>query len=405
MPRSLHLEVAARRTGGTLRRDVLLRLDGETEATRVSYEIVGHSREEYPASLDGFVFGLLFRIMKVGAPLRVHGPLSRTALYNLEELQAFWTLWCPDAYKPVEIIPDRVVDLVRSKPGRRAIAAFSGGVDSTFTILRHRGDAQDGATHAIDTVLMVQGFDVALANARDFERLVVRSEALRRELALDLRIVRTNSKELNLQKWEDSFGGQLAACLHQFADEFEFGMVGSSEPYDHLYLPWGSNPVTDPLLSGDAFAIVHDGAGYSRTDKAAIITRYPLAMPGLKVCWEGQKQDRNCGVCEKCMRTRLNFLAVGEPNPACFDEPLDASGIDGIVIRNQAQYLELQSIVEYAEHRGKTGPWLGLLRRRLQRYRREEAAQRRRERIGLALEAIGMKRVASRALHSLGLSR
>jgi hypothetical protein len=320
-------------------------------------------------------------------------------------VQSFWNLWRPGLYKRVEIVPERVVDLERTKPKRRAVAAFSGGVDSTFTALRHRRKLAGNGSYELDTVLMVQGFDVNLANGEHFQRLLRRTEPFLSNLGLDLRVIRTNSKELNLQRWEDTFVCQLACCLHQHSHEFEFALVGSSNAYNGLVFPWGSTPVTDPLYSGDALTVVHDGAGFSRSDKVAAIAHSPLAVAGLKVCWEGHQQDENCGVCEKCVRTRLNFLAVGEANPACFDGALDLSTIEGIPIRNHAQYMDLRSIVEYAEGRQAKAEWLVLLKRRLRRYLREAAAARRRERIAAALDAVGMKMIVKRGLQSLGLMR
>ena len=62
--------------------------------------------------------------------------------------------------------------------------------------------------------------------------------------------------------------------MQMFSAEFSHALVGSSEPYDALVLPWGSNPVTDRLLSGGRLAIVHDGAGFSRTDKISFLSGF-----------------------------------------------------------------------------------------------------------------------------------
>ncbi len=49
--------------------------------------------------------------------------------------------------------------------------------------------------------------------------------------------------------------------------------------------------------------LVHDGAGYSRTEKVGFVAQHPVATKALKVCWQGKERGRNCGVCEKCVRT------------------------------------------------------------------------------------------------------
>src|SRR5699024_10818106 len=130
-----------------------------------------------------------------------------------------------------------------------------------------------------------------------------------------------------------------------------------SEPYDALVLPWGSNPVTDHLLSGQQMRIVHDGAGFSRTEKLAVLAGIPGSMSDLRVCWAGPDKDRNCGVCEKCVRTKLNLLAVGVEDADCFPQPLQMSDIDQMSIMNPAQLAEIESVLEYADRNGVQGEW------------------------------------------------
>jgi Polysaccharide pyruvyl transferase len=84
--------------------------------------------------------------------------------------------------------------------------------------------------------------------APQLEALINRTKPFLDELRLNLQIVRTNLREAGLQDWEDSFMSQLACCLHNYWHDFRFALVGSSEPYNGLALPWGSNPATDYLL-------------------------------------------------------------------------------------------------------------------------------------------------------------
>ncbi len=63
------------------------------------------------------------------------------------------------------------------------------------------------------------------------------------------------------------------------------------------------------------------------------------------MCWEGVDQGRNCGVCEKCIRTKLNFLAAGIESPECFQEPLAIEDVHSLRVRNLRQLHELQMIL------------------------------------------------------------
>lgn len=314
---------------------------------------------------DGVLCALVLHAMAERRDIRLHGPATEAMLRNLREFQRAWSRWLPGTYQPIEVLPDSTVD-VRPPAETSSISAFSGGVDSLFTVFSHTGNPCPTPPTA-EGALLVHGFDVSLNNTKDFEELIDRTAGIRDATGVSLRLMRTNSKALGLQNWEDSFAAQLAACMHFCSSEFSVGLIGSSEPYDALVLPWGSNPVTDHLLSGGAMQIVHDGAGFSRTEKVAFLSRYPEALRALKVCWEGTHQGRNCGVCEKCVRTQLNLLAVGITNAPCFDGPLDFKRIAFIRMQNDAVLTEFRSICEYAEQQGIEAEWLDLLRARLRR--------------------------------------
>ncbi len=234
--------------------------------------------------------------------------------------------------------------------------------------MRHAGRTLGPASYNLTAVAMIHGFDVNWHDMDAFDHLRRRVTPLLDKLNLELITVRTNAKcpaRFHPQKWEYSHGAQIAGVLHNLAHQFDNGMIGSSEPYNALVVPWGSSPTTDYLLSGGAMEIVHEGAGYSRTEKAAIVARDPVALKTLKVCWQGRLQDRNCGVCEKCVRTHLNFVAVGAANPPCFEEPLKDSQIDTILPKNLTSLAELGGIVRFADQHGCSGPWLDRLKARI----------------------------------------
>jgi hypothetical protein len=352
-------------TGEIVRYEFDLSYSGSSRSQTLLYEFPRELAPPPPDNFDAALCATVLPAMAEGRDIRLRGPATSALLLNLSEFQLAWSRWLPAVYRPVEIEADSVVHSERPRT-TRAIAAFSGGVDSSFTLLCNTVEAA-AASYPLDTVLLVHGFDVSRSNPDAFRELMARTDTLRQLAGVQLRIVRTNSKELRFQPWQYCFGAELAACMHLFSGEFSHALIGSSEPYDALVLPWGSNPVTDHLLSGGRLAMVHDGAAFSRTDKIAFLSRFPEAMRSLKVCWQGSQQGRNCGVCEKCVRTQLNFLAVGIANAPCFDGPLDRRRIGGIPISSDAVLGELRSIVQYAEQHSIDEEWLRELRARLGR--------------------------------------
>jgi hypothetical protein len=200
----------------------------------------------------------------------VEGAITDLAIRNAWHLGEAWHNLLPDTYQPVPIEPEETIchpphifeaDAV-SNSG--AIAAFSGGVDSMFTALRHTDGSLGTANYPLSDLVMVHGFDVSLENESAFEELTLRTAGFVNSLGLRRRIVKTNLKIVTNQNWEHSFSAQLASVLHQFSNSAKFGLIGSGSPYSFPDAVWGSQPGTDFLLSGSGFSIVHDGAGYSR---------------------------------------------------------------------------------------------------------------------------------------------
>jgi hypothetical protein len=118
---------------------------------------------------------------------------------------------------------------------------------------------------------------------------------------------------------EFGYATAVASSLMIFQKKFGKGVIASGRPYSHQLIKRGSNPLTDVMLSSDSFKIVHDGAEFTRCSKALYISSWTNGLRNLRVCWEGEEKDKNCGKCEKCVRTILNFRVNGINLPDCFD--------------------------------------------------------------------------------------
>jgi len=370
MPKALEISLTQETGTQGLRRTLHLHKTGTSrdDDQAVFFDLIGDTTSPAPLVLDGFVFGVIFIAMQLGRPVKVHGRLSRTACFNLAEFQSAWACWRPEKYQRVDIVPDEIIDIPVPEHAPRAISAFSGGVDGTFTAIRHKHKLLGNGSYPLTDVMLVHGFDVPLGKPEAFDLLLQRIRPLVDELGLGMKVIRTNLKEASGQYWEDSFGVQLAACLHNYSHDFNYALAGSGEPYSNIFYPWGSTPATDYLMSGDQMKLVLDGSAYTRTEKIETLRHYPSALKTLKVCWEGNNEERNCGHCEKCIRTKLNLLAVGVSDAPCFDEELDPEQILKIRLINDAQLLELQTIYSYVEKRKIAGLWVDNLKRRIDWY-------------------------------------
>jgi hypothetical protein len=277
------------------------------------YEVEGIALSARPGA-DPFVLGIWLLLMRRGGRFHIHGSVSRRLLSGLTEFQAAWMRWRPGRYSRVDITADHVrEDSVRNP---KAVVAFSGGVDASFSFRRHNTGDAGWRTVDLRAAMLVHGFDIGLAETVAFDNARVRAEKMLQGSGVELITVRTNLRELH-EKWYDVFALGLASGFSLLSPGYGVGLIGSSDSYDTIDFLGGSNPVTDPLTSTGDMEVRLDGAGMSRTDKAAYLATWDLGMPLLRVCWQGRVADGNCGRCEKCVRTRLNFQIAGVPVPSC----------------------------------------------------------------------------------------
>jgi hypothetical protein len=115
-------------------------------------------------------------------------------------------------------------------------------------------------------------------------------------------------------------------------------------------------------LSNNGFKVVYDGGEFARTEKVEGISDWQLGLTNLRVCWAGPHTGKNCGVCEKCTRTKLNFLAVGVPLPPSLPGAPSLYAISKLRTSNEQQIALLNDIVDMATSRKINGPWLQALK-------------------------------------------
>jgi hypothetical protein len=317
---------------------------------------------------DPFVLATLFTAMRRKADLRVHGEVSPSLLRNLEEFQSAWVCWRRDRYARIDITCDCEREQVRASLPGGALGLFSGGVDGAFTFFHNlRGSGK--WSQVLKAGLMVHGFDIPLQQEDAFAGAVERSRLMLKSLGIELITMATNFRDLG-DVWVEAHGAGAASCLTLLQGGFRAGLISSSDPYDGLVLPYdGSNPITDGMLSSDAFSVINYGGGFDRTEKVRVIAQWPEARRYLRVCWQGEEKDRNCGICEKCIRTILNFRISGMGLPECFDKDVSDDQIENIREMPLFGLRECEQILSAAREANISDSWVSALEKRIKRSR------------------------------------
>ncbi|MBD2464470.1 hypothetical protein H6G89_26035 [Oscillatoria sp. FACHB-1407] len=322
-------------------------------------------------SCDPFVIATLFVAMSQSADLVVHGEVSPSLIHNLEEFQSAWSCWRPDHYHPVAIQAETEQELVKASSEERAITAFSGGVDSCYTALRHRRGLCKRSQRNLQTGMLVHGFDIPLRQTDSFDKAVEGSRVMLSSLGMDLIPLATNFRQVVRLNWEDVFGAAIASCLTLFRNHYTTGLIPASYSYHTLAFPYGSNPVSDRLLSSQSFEIVHDGADSGRIHKIRHLANWDEGLRHLRVCWEGADKYRNCGRCEKCIRNILNFRIIGIDSPPCFDHLVTNQEVRSLRVKN-AQLDALKFLLRAAQDANISDSWVHALEQAIHRNQRIE---------------------------------
>ena len=180
---------------------------------------------------------------------------------------------------------------------------FTGGMDSFHALLTN--------LETVKALIFVQGFDIPLT---DTSRLDATARLLDHVAgAYDLRVltIRTNLRGhpvFRRAHWGNhTHGAALGAVAQLLAPHLNHVLIASSD----VPPPHGSTVELDRCWSSAAVGVTTAGPGVARLEKVAAIANNPLVHEQLRVCWENRSSALNCGECEKCVRTQVQFAAAG----------------------------------------------------------------------------------------------
>jgi 7-cyano-7-deazaguanine synthase in queuosine biosynthesis len=297
------------------------------------------------ASADPFVPAALVPAMRLGLPLHVEGSVSARLLRGTVRYQEILNAWYPEL-RVVPVTAAAAAGAGAAAPAR-AIAFFTGGVDSSYTVRKHRDHIHD--------LVFVHGFDVPLGDIELRRLVATRLREAASWLSKPLIEVETNVREStsDLAAWQGQYhGAALAAVALALAPSCTTAYIASTRPYRNL-IPMGSHYILDPLWSTETLELVHDGCEYDRFRKVAALAEDGEALRWLRVCWQNPGGAYNCGTCSKCLRTMTYLRAVGAlERCATFARPLDLRGLRSMDVRTGLRF-DLEQALEHAEARGK----------------------------------------------------
>ena len=286
---------------------------GEDLPQRLWFSFPRHYEQYLTSRSDPFVVALLPLAMAAGQNLEVQGEVSSRLAHGMREYRGAYNSYRPDLFQVVDVEIKNAADRSEKASNGAVGCAFSGGVDSFYTLWSHSGANEPQPEYRITHGLFVHGFDIRLEDNENFETTYGAYQQMFAEMGIDLIRSGTNVRQFcdKYLMWAFAFNAPLVAvglCLQGLLAKY---YVSSSLTYRQMRLE-GSTPLfLDSLLSRDGTEVLHYGAATSRSQKIAVLSGWPVTYTKLRVCWENASGLENCCRCTKCIRTMLALEICG----------------------------------------------------------------------------------------------
>lgn len=285
----------------------LVQTDVEGLPEQLYFEAGIESEQIINNNYDCMAVAILPLAMMLGEDIEVKGSLDGRLYENMLEAISLYATWYPNLVSSIEIKADELRSFVSVGDKQKVMSFYSGGVDSLFNIA---GRLSENLL-PVDVCVLVRGMDISIEDEELWEKV---SHSLKLNLDgwenMGMISVETNARLFQPQgvDWTSTgFGPILGAISNFLSKGFSDSIIGSYGLYKDLE-PHASGPLIDRLWSSGSIDIKHYSPRYSRLDKIRIINEEtPELLRYVRVCWKNPDGEYNCGICEKCLRTKVEL--------------------------------------------------------------------------------------------------
>lgn len=284
---------------------------------------------------DAFVLVVFMIAMKSHQDILVKAPVSDRLLFNMKNtIQPLFEMIIPGG-KQVKITAEKK-QRDDSFRGKAVGCGCSLGVDSMSSFLRHYGTEVLSGYHATHLALFNScqfGYVDLEQSEKEFRKAVDDLVPFSKEVNMPIVAVNTNLNELFLNSGfvtaSSRFIPSTLSCVlalqklfgkYVFASSYSIADFAISQ-IDHSH----AESAFVPLLSTEDTEIILSNPCMTRVSKTQYISKHPLTVKFLNVCWAEQqaygvahitkwvedKKKRNCGWCDKCLRTLFTLELLG----------------------------------------------------------------------------------------------
>ncbi len=283
---------------------------------------------------DSLLLWFVLVAMQHGVSLQIEDEVSEVLLEMIEEAQRCWAVHPSfPGMKKIKIEAPAAPPIPADKDLPWA-SAFSAGVDASFT-------ARTGGEN-LRYLVWIDGIDTEQVDGEDRARfhnwIREAADATGKKLvSVRANFRRVLHRDLGLD-WGPMYVMAPYGLAHFLSPHISRMLIGSEVSYAEMNIAPSArayDPVLDHYLSTPAVRIKIHGMTHQRHEKIAHLASDGGNFDHLIVCIQrfvfGQKTGKNCGRCEKCLRTLAGIRMAGAPHPArSFDAELDLGALRAV---------------------------------------------------------------------------
>lgn len=298
---------------------------------------------------DAFILAVLKRAMKKKWDICFETPMSEDLCYQLTTYGIPILSDMTNIYQKIELKGKTTTICVPT--AGKAGTGFSGGVDSFYTVLKHKDSqfaghevthlvlARNGAASSSETEEIARSwFDASNAKLAEGAKM----------LGMEYISIWSNIPDF----YRKDFCGNgcvivTSAFIHALRKLFKIyywasayqADVLSFKQYNRILDGGFIEPFTVSLVSVEGLRFYHSGAEVKRVEKVEYIADSPEAQKSLIVC--GEESACNCGSCVKCLRTMAELNSIGKLEQFRESFPVDK------YLKNQTGKLAYEFVLDH----------------------------------------------------------
>lgn len=263
---------------------------------------------------DAFVVGLLNFAMALGFDIESEGPVSERLLYQIRN---YFIPVMPvvrhKVYKSIKLSAVPYAGTIQTE-GCVGTSA-SGGVDSYYSICKHLSEAE--TDYNLTHLLIANQFNIygdENTVKEQFDRLIEYTEKIPNNYGLEFVKLYTNHHMFLFDGFVQEYTLRICSYALALQKLFSVYYVSSGVSIKEFGFENHDSDGFDifnlPLMSNNQVTFYSSGGEVGRTEKIRVISGDTFVQNNLKVC--NDIEDKNCGICEKCLRTMLSLDILGE---------------------------------------------------------------------------------------------